>query len=305
MGLPASRAGEVRSHIGLDDRVDRKVKSYSTGMRQRLAPATAMLPDPGLLVLDEPANGLDPDDIRWLRTTLRSPAEEGRTVLVLSHLLAEIEQTVDDVVVVQRTVRCAGSLSELTSDGAESLEDRFFKLVGSTPGTTARGWVWLIPEVGRFLMAIAMDSVYRDGKQNSSWSLSLSWWSAAGWPSPGSVPASCSSPATSRKASPSMSFRNATGTREPSPPRCAEPAPSSTPLAAGARAGSTAAATGRQTPLRAVSCPPGCATTRALRRTTNAVPRRARLVVRSSGASSDMPPARSSICSGRCLLAPC
>ncbi|KOT80915.1 ABC transporter ATP-binding protein [Streptomyces rimosus subsp. pseudoverticillatus] len=145
LGLPTSRADEVLGRVGLDDRADRAVKGYSTGMKQRLSLATALLPDPELLVLDEPANGLDPDGIRWLRTTLRSLAEEGRTVLVSSHLLAEIEQTVDDVVIVQRTVRYAGPLSELTSEGAERLEDRFFSLVGSSPGTTtgatARGRV--------------------------------------------------------------------------------------------------------------------------------------------------------------------
>ncbi|GAA3800579.1 hypothetical protein GCM10022403_038580 [Streptomyces coacervatus] len=131
LGLPSSRADEVLGQVGLDDRADRRVKGYSTGMKQRLALATALLPDPELLVLDEPANGLDPDGIRWLRTTLRSLASEGRTVLVSSHLLAEIEQTVDDVVVVQRTLRYAGSLDELTSGGTRALEDRFFELVGS------------------------------------------------------------------------------------------------------------------------------------------------------------------------------
>ncbi|MEV5238090.1 ATP-binding cassette domain-containing protein [Streptomyces cinnamoneus] len=136
LGLPAARADEVLGQVGLDDRADRKVKGYSTGMKQRLALATALLSDPELLVLDEPANGLDPDGIRWLRTMLRSLADEGRTVLVSSHLLAEIEQTVDDVVVVQRTLRYAGPLSDLTSHGTESLEDRFFSLVGSPSGAT-------------------------------------------------------------------------------------------------------------------------------------------------------------------------
>ncbi|GHC51263.1 ABC transporter ATP-binding protein [Streptomyces cinnamoneus] len=136
LGLPAARADEVLGQVGLDDRADRKVKGYSTGMKQRLALATALLSDPELLVLDEPANGLDPDGIRWLRTMLRSLADEGRTVLVSSHLLAEIEQTVDDVVIVQRTLRYAGPLSDLTSEGTESLEDRFFSLVGSQTGAT-------------------------------------------------------------------------------------------------------------------------------------------------------------------------
>lgn len=131
LGLPASRVEQVLDRVGLTDSADRKVKGYSTGMRQRLALATALLADPELLVLDEPANGLDPDGIRWLRTTLRSLAEEGRTVLLSSHLLAEVEQTVDDVVVLQQTLRYAGPLSELIPRQDDRLEDRFFDLVGA------------------------------------------------------------------------------------------------------------------------------------------------------------------------------
>jgi ABC-2 type transport system ATP-binding protein len=135
LGLPTSRVEQVLDRVGLTESADRKVKGYSTGMRQRLALATALLADPELLVLDEPANGLDPDGIRWLRTTLRSLAEEGRTVLLSSHLLAEVEQTVDDVVVLQRTLRYAGPLSELIPRQDDRLEDRFFDLVGvGTPG---------------------------------------------------------------------------------------------------------------------------------------------------------------------------
>ena len=97
-------------------KIDKKIKGYSTGMRQRHALAAALLADPELLVLDEPANGLDPDGIRWLRTFLRSLADEGRTILVSSHLLAEVEQTVDDVVILQRTLRYSGQLADLTAD---------------------------------------------------------------------------------------------------------------------------------------------------------------------------------------------
>ena len=78
----------------------RAVKGYSTGMRQRLALAAALLGDPEVLLLDEPANGLDPEGIRWLRGFLRERAAEGRTVLVSSHVLAEVEQTVDDVLII-------------------------------------------------------------------------------------------------------------------------------------------------------------------------------------------------------------
>ncbi|KUN84427.1 ATP-binding cassette domain-containing protein [Streptomyces griseoruber] len=135
LGLPDSRVEAVLDQVGLTDSADRKVKGYSTGMRQRLALATALLPDPELLVLDEPVNGLDPDGIRWLRELLRTLAAEGRTVLLSSHLLAEVEQTVDDVVILQRTLRYSGPLARLTTDGADRLEDRFFELAGaSAPG---------------------------------------------------------------------------------------------------------------------------------------------------------------------------
>jgi ABC-2 type transport system ATP-binding protein len=134
LGLPRTRADEVLDLVGIGGAADRPVKGYSTGMRQRLALGTALLADPELLVLDEPANGLDPDGIRWLRRLLRGLADDGRTVLVSSHLLAEVEQTVDDVVILDRTVRFAGSLAELTSAGAERLEDRFFALVGNQAG---------------------------------------------------------------------------------------------------------------------------------------------------------------------------
>lgn len=129
LGLPARRADEVLERVGLGDRADRKINGYSTGMKQRHALASALLADPELLILDEPANGLDPDGIRWLRTFLRSLADEGRTVLVSSHLLAEVEQTVDDVVVIQRSLRYSGSLHDLTRGGEVRLEDRFFELV--------------------------------------------------------------------------------------------------------------------------------------------------------------------------------
>ncbi|MFK4070829.1 ABC transporter ATP-binding protein [Streptomyces sp. NPDC029674] len=129
LGLPAHRADEVLEQVGLGDRADHKANGYSTGMKQRHALASALLADPELLILDEPANGLDPDGIRWLRTFLRSLAEEGRTVLISSHLLAEVEQTVDDVVVIQRSLRYSGSLHDLTCGGEIRLEDRFFELV--------------------------------------------------------------------------------------------------------------------------------------------------------------------------------
>ena len=97
--LPADRPDEVLEQVGLTDAASRTVGGYSLGMRQRLGLAAALLGDPPVLVLDEPANGLDPQGIRWLRTFLRQLAVEGRTVLVSSHVLPEVEQTADDVLV--------------------------------------------------------------------------------------------------------------------------------------------------------------------------------------------------------------
>ncbi len=101
-GLPASRVEEVLTLVELSAAAKRRVKGYSLGMRQRLGLATALLGDPEVLVLDEPANGLDPAGIRWLRDLLRSLAAEGRTVLVSSHVLSEVAQTADRVVIIHR-----------------------------------------------------------------------------------------------------------------------------------------------------------------------------------------------------------
>jgi ABC-2 type transport system ATP-binding protein len=99
-GLPSSRVDEVLDMTELTPARDRRVKGYSMGMRQRLALAAALLGDPRILMLDEPANGLDPQGMRWLRDILRSLASEGRAVLISSHVLSEVEQTVDEVVVI-------------------------------------------------------------------------------------------------------------------------------------------------------------------------------------------------------------
>jgi ABC-2 type transport system ATP-binding protein len=101
-GLPRSRVDEVLRLVELTAGGKRRVKGYSLGMRQRLGLAAAMLGDPEVLVLDEPANGLDPAGIRWLRDLLRALAAEGRTILVSSHVLAEVGQTVDRVVIIHR-----------------------------------------------------------------------------------------------------------------------------------------------------------------------------------------------------------
>jgi ABC-2 type transport system ATP-binding protein len=101
-GLPRSRVDEVLELVELTGAGRRRAKGYSLGMRQRLGLAACLLGDPEVLVLDEPANGLDPQGIRWLRDLLQSLAAEGRTVLVSSHVLAEVAQTVDDVVIIHR-----------------------------------------------------------------------------------------------------------------------------------------------------------------------------------------------------------
>jgi ABC-2 type transport system ATP-binding protein len=99
-GLPAKRADEVLELVGLTPAAKRKFKGYSLGMRQRLGIAAAMLGDPKVLILDEPANGLDPEGIRWMRDLLKRLAGEGRTILVSSHLLSEMELLADDVVII-------------------------------------------------------------------------------------------------------------------------------------------------------------------------------------------------------------
>jgi ABC-2 type transport system ATP-binding protein len=101
-GISRPRVGAVLDQVGLTEYGDRRVGGYSLGMRQRLGLAFALLGDPGVLVLDEPVNGLDPEGIRWIRGLLRSLAAEGRTVLVSSHLLTEVQQTVDEVVIISR-----------------------------------------------------------------------------------------------------------------------------------------------------------------------------------------------------------
>jgi ABC-2 type transport system ATP-binding protein len=99
-GLPTARADEVLAQVGLTEAAHRRVGGFSLGMRQRLGLATALLGDPQVLVLDEPANGLDPEGVHWLRGLLRELADQGHTVLVSSHVLAEVAQTVDQVVII-------------------------------------------------------------------------------------------------------------------------------------------------------------------------------------------------------------
>ena len=101
-GIPRARVEEVLELVAMKDQSRRRVGGYSLGMRQRLGLAAALLGDPEILVLDEPANGLDPAGIRWLRDLLRALASHGRTILVSSHVLAEVEQIADEVVIIHR-----------------------------------------------------------------------------------------------------------------------------------------------------------------------------------------------------------
>ncbi len=115
MGLPRTRVAETLARVGLtEDEAERRVRNYSLGMRQRLGLATALIGDPDVLILDEPANGLDPAGIRWMRDLLRGFADDGGTVLLSSHLLHEIEVIADDLVVIgQGRIVAQGTKAEL------------------------------------------------------------------------------------------------------------------------------------------------------------------------------------------------
>jgi ABC-2 type transport system ATP-binding protein len=122
------RVDEVLDLVDLADAGHRRVRGYSLGMRQRLGLAAALLGDPAVLVLDEPANGLDPDGVRWLRALIRGVGAQGRSVLVSSHLLAELGQTVDDVIVIDR----GHLIAHQPITDAGSLEDTYFRLTKET-----------------------------------------------------------------------------------------------------------------------------------------------------------------------------
>jgi ABC-2 type transport system ATP-binding protein len=126
--IPATRVDEVLDLVELGRAARRRVGTYSLGMRQRLGLAAALLGDPKLLILDEPSNGLDPAGVRWLRNFLRRLASGGRTVLVSSHLLAEVAQTVDRVVIIDHgRLLVDGPLDEISVTG-RSLEDVYLEL---------------------------------------------------------------------------------------------------------------------------------------------------------------------------------
>jgi ABC-2 type transport system ATP-binding protein len=122
--LPLTRVSAALGLVGLTEAADRRAGNFSLGMGQRLSLAAALLGDPDVVVLDEPTNGLDPAGIRWLRGLLRELAAEGRLVVVSSHVLAEVEQTVDEVLILDR----GRLLAHRSIAGIDSLEDAFLDL---------------------------------------------------------------------------------------------------------------------------------------------------------------------------------
>ena len=156
--VPPQRVDEMLDLVGLASAADRRSGEFSLGMRQRLGLAAAMLPDPDVLILDEPANGLDPEGVRWLRDLLRERAAKGQSVLISSHILAEVAQTVDTVVILERghlvtesslhdlgagakpvvrvrTPKAADLAALLTADGAQikHLDEQRLEISGSSP----------------------------------------------------------------------------------------------------------------------------------------------------------------------------
>ncbi|MFD1504938.1 ATP-binding cassette domain-containing protein [Georgenia yuyongxinii] len=141
VGVPDVRCREVLDLVGLTAAADRRVGGFSLGMRQRLALAATLLGDPPVLLLDEPANGLDPEGIAWLRALLRHLAAEGRTVLVSSHVLSEVEQTVDDVIIIARGALVHTSpLAELAARAEPSVRVVSPDPAGLDTLVAAAGW---------------------------------------------------------------------------------------------------------------------------------------------------------------------
>lgn len=134
--IPSTRIAEVLDLVGMAYAARTRIRKYSLGMKQRLGLAAALLGEPDALVLDEPVNGLDPDGIRTVRRFLRSYADAGKTVLLSSHLMGEIAQTADDVVIINRgQIIAAGDLDSVIGD-YESLEAAFFGLTQNAPGSS-------------------------------------------------------------------------------------------------------------------------------------------------------------------------
>ena len=136
--IPGRRVEEVLTLVGLEAAARRRAGKFSLGMAQRLGIATALLGDPGILILDEPVNGLDPEGVRWIRNLLKSLAAEGRTVLVSSHLISEVAQTADELIVIGRGRLLTHTTVEDLAATASSLEDAFFRLTEPASEYTGR-----------------------------------------------------------------------------------------------------------------------------------------------------------------------
>jgi ABC-2 type transport system ATP-binding protein len=130
-GISRSRVDEVLGLVGLEDVAGRRAGTFSLGMAQRLGIAAALLGDPGVLLFDEPVNGLDPEGVHWVRNLMKSLAAQGRTVFVSSHLISEMALTADRLIVIGRGRLLADTtVAELASQGGGSLEDAFLRLTG-------------------------------------------------------------------------------------------------------------------------------------------------------------------------------
>ena len=141
LDLPRARAGQMLDRVGLSDAAGKRVGQYSLGMRQRLGIGVALLGDPEVLILDEPANGMDPEGIRWMRELLQHFASDGGTVLLSYHLLGEVQATVDRLVVIgSGRIVASGGLDELLAElrsREDGLEELFFSLTGDHARTAA------------------------------------------------------------------------------------------------------------------------------------------------------------------------
>jgi ABC-2 type transport system ATP-binding protein len=137
--IPGRRVEEVLGLVGLAAAGGRRAGKFSLGMAQRLGIAAAMLGDPPIVILDEPVNGLDPEGVRWIRNLMKSLAGEGRTVLISSHLISEVAQTADELIVIgQGRLLAHTTVAELAAT-ADSLEDAFFRLTESASDYIGRG----------------------------------------------------------------------------------------------------------------------------------------------------------------------
>ena len=142
-GIPRQRVGDVLEITGMGQAADRRAGKFSLGMAQRLGIAAALLGDPAVLLLDEPVNGLDPEGIRWIRGLLKNLAAHGRTVLISSHLISEVAQTADQLIVIgQGRLLAQTTVAELAARSS-SLEEAFFQL---TDGSTEYSSNYTMPD---------------------------------------------------------------------------------------------------------------------------------------------------------------